>query len=93
MELGARDRSRLEVVLTTARERLQALDGLSTPDDVAVLRAAIVDALGALDDALSLMPSPRDDGRVACPTCGSRVMRDATLCLSCWRTLAPTRAS
>ncbi len=30
---------------------------------------------------------------VACPFCGNRVMRAATLCGSCWRKLDPSRES
>jgi hypothetical protein len=94
MDPRARDRSKLESLLTAARERLRALGGLLGPGavEVVVVRGAIADALGALDDALLEISPPSDDGRVPCPTCGYRVMRAATLCLSCWRKLDPMRA-
>jgi len=33
------------------------------------------------------MTDPQEAARVACPFCGTRVMRDATLCFSCWHNL------
>jgi DNA-directed RNA polymerase subunit RPC12/RpoP len=95
MEQSARDRLTVEKYLATARERLRALrdlldDGAS---EVGVLRVAVVSALGAVDDAHSIVADPREAARVACPYCGYRIMSDATLCLSCWRKLDPKRTS
>jgi hypothetical protein len=95
LELNPRDRLLVEACLATARERLRALGGLLDDEGpgLGVLRVAVISALGALDDAHALVADPREAARVACPFCGYRVMSDATLCLACWRKLAPTRTS
>jgi hypothetical protein len=67
---------------------LEAGDG-----EEGAVRAAIAAAFGALDDVQTVVTDPREATRVACPFCGARVMREATLCFSCWRRLAPSAGS
>ncbi len=98
MEFTPVDRLAAELHFTKARESLRALATLLQPlaPDVAsgVVRAAIATAVGALDDAAHALDVNAVDGaRVACPFCGNRVMRAATLCGSCWRKLDPSRGS
>jgi len=94
METSAHDRSTVEKHLATARERLLALSALldNRYAESSVLRGAVVSALGALNDAHSIVADPREVARVGCPYCGFRVMSDATLCLSCWRKLDPEKS-
>ncbi len=95
MESNALDRPTIEKYLATVRERLRALgvlveDGNGKAD---AIRAAVASTVGALNDVQSFVTDPRDAMRVACPYCGTRVMPDATLCLSCWHQLARPAAS
>ena len=88
------DRPAVEKYLAIAQERLRALGAfLDGGGELGAARAAVASALGAVDDARSSVVDPREAARVACPHCGYRVMSDATLCLSCWHKLAPTRTS
>ena len=95
MEPSAHDRSTIEKYLATARERLRALRDVFDAGgaEVGALRVAVASVLGALDDAHAIVADPREVQRVACPHCGYRVMPGATLCLSCWRKLTPTKTS
>jgi hypothetical protein len=94
MEPSARDRSTVDMFLVAAEERLRALGALlDTGGEIGALRVAVASALDALGDAHAIVADPREAQRVACPHCGYRVMPDATLCLSCWRRLAPTSTS
>jgi hypothetical protein len=90
MESSALDRPRLASHLATIGDRLRALLGLldaGRGEGGENIRAAVASALGALEDAQSLVVDPRESTRVPCPFCGTRVMPAATLCLSCWRRL------
>lgn len=77
------------------RERLRALEGLVAPHGIGggSLQVVVAAASTALEDALSIVTDPREAQRVACRYCAYRVMRDATLCLSCWRKLDPVSAN
>jgi hypothetical protein len=96
MEFTPSDRLAAEIHFAKARESLRALAALLQPIAPGVtaeaVRAAITTAVGALDGAAqALDASAPDAARTACPFCGSRVMRAATLCGSCWRKLGPSR--
>jgi hypothetical protein len=96
MDFTPVDRLAAEMHFAKARDNLRALAALLqplAPDAVSgVVRAAIATATGALDGAAqALDENAPDAARVACPFCGSRVMRSATLCGACWRKLAPSR--
>ena len=98
MEFTPVDRLAAEMHFAKARENLRALAALLPPlgpDGASgVVRAAIATAVGALDGAAhALDANATDAARVACPFCGNRVMRAATLCGSCWRKLDPARGS
>ena len=92
MEFTPSDRLAAEIHFAKARESLRALAALLQPLAPGVtsdaVRAAITTAAGALDGAAhALDANGPDAARVACPFCGNRVMRAATLCGSCWRKL------
>jgi len=96
MEFTPVDRLAAEMHFAKARESLRSLAALLQPraPDVAsgVLHTAIATATGALDGAAhALDVNAADAARVACPFCGHRVMRAATLCASCWHKLDPAR--
>ncbi len=95
MESNAFDRPTIEKYLATVRERLRALGVLlETGNGKAdAIRAAVASTVGAVDDVQSCITDPREATRVACPFCGTRVMLDATLCLSCWHHLVRPAAS
>lgn len=93
MAFSPSDRSTIETSFALAGARLrdvEALLGEARPD-VAVLRVAVLSALGALADAHAVVADPEEAIRVPCPHCGYRVMPKATLCLSCWHVLEPSR--
>lgn len=98
MEFMPVDRLAAETHFATARENLRALAALVRPrgPDVppGMVGAAIAVAVSALDGvAQALDMNGEDSARIACPSCGSRVMRAATLCGSCWRKLDASRGS
>jgi hypothetical protein len=98
MEIAPDDRLAAEILFARARESLRALAALlrpSPPDAAAgVLGAAVATASRSLDGAgATLDPRAADGARTACPGCGNRVMRAATLCGFCWRRLDPSRGS
>jgi len=98
MEFTPVDRLAAEMHFANARESLRALAALLRPQAPGVasgvVHAAITTAAGALDGAAhALDVTAADAARVACPFCGNRVMRAATLCGSCWRKLDPSRGS
>lgn len=91
MEPSARDRLTVDRFLAAVGERLRALGALlESGGEVGALRGAVGSALDALQEAHAIVVDPREARRVSCPHCGHRVMPDATLCVSCWRKLAPT---
>jgi len=95
MESNTLDRPTIERHLAALRARLGALGALlETADgDAGTIRAALVATVGALDVVQSAVADPREGTRVACAFCGARVMRDATLCFSCWRRRSPPAGS
>jgi hypothetical protein len=98
MEFTPIDRLAAELYFAKARESLRALGALlqpQTPDGPSgVVRRALATAVGALDGAAhALDANAADAARVACPFCGNRVIREATLCGFCWRKLDPARES
>ena len=98
MDFTPSDRLAAEIYFAKARESLRALAALLQPLAPGVtsdaVRAAVTTAVGALDGAAqALDASALDAARTACPFCGSRVMRAATLCGSCWHRLDPSRTS
>ena len=94
MEFMPTDRFAAEMHFAKARENLRALAALLVPQASGAVRAALATAVGALDSAAAeLDPDASDGARIACPFCGSRVMRAATLCGSCWRKLSPVHGS
>ena len=87
------DRFAAEMHFAKARENLRALAALLVAQARRIY-AALATAVGALDSAAAeLDPDAADGARIACPFCGSRVMRAATLCGSCWRKLSPVHGS
>jgi hypothetical protein len=94
MEFTPVDRLAAELQFAKARESLRALGALLQPLEPGVVRAAITAAAGALDGAAhALDANGVDAARVACPFCGKRVIRAATVCGFCCRKLDPTRES
>jgi hypothetical protein len=95
MEPSARDRSTRESSLIRASDRVRAFEGLAAPDgaDGGSLRTAVLAALTALDDALSILANPIEADRVGCRDCTLGVIPDATLCLLCRRKLEAASAS
>ncbi len=97
MDIAPVDRLSAEIHFARARESLRALAALLDPgaSGVAsgVVGKAIAGASSALDGAAqALDPGAPDGARVACPFCGNRVVRAATVCGFCWRHLNPSRA-
>jgi hypothetical protein len=95
MESGTLDRPTIERHLAALGVRLRALGALfeAGGGEAGAIPAAIAAAFGALDDVQTIVADPRDATRVACPFCGARVMREATLCFSCWRRVVPSAGS
>ena len=92
MESNTLDRPTIERRLADVRERLRSLGALLDAGGGAAgvaIRDALAASLGSLEAVQSLVTDPREAARVACPFCAARVMRAATLCFSCWRTLEP----
>jgi len=93
MAFSPSDRSTIETSFARAGERLRDVDALlaRAAPDVAALRVAVLSAQGALAEAHAVVADPDEAIRVPCPYCGYRVMPKATLCLSCWHVLDPSR--
>ncbi len=89
MESTALERPTIERYLATLRERVRALGLLlkAGGSESGAVQAAVASTVVALDDMQSFVIDPREATRVACPFCATRVMRDATLCFSCWHKL------
>jgi len=94
MESNTLDRPTIERHLTALRARLGALGALlDAGGEAGVIRTAMGATIAAFDDVQSAVADPREATRVACPFCEARVMPGATLCFSCWRSLAaPARS-
>ena len=98
MEFTLTDRLAAEMHFAQARESLRAVAALLNPQGAdgtsGVVRAAIATAAGALDGAAPALDAyAADAARADCPFCGSRVMRTAALCGSCWHKLDPAQGS
>jgi hypothetical protein len=96
MDITPSDRLAAEILFAQARDSLRALAMLLGPLAPGItsdaVRAAVTTAASALDGAAHVLDgNALDAARVACPFCGNRVMRTATLCSSCWRKLDPSR--
>lgn len=80
------ERTELRTSVAEVEQKLAALSAAHSPTeaDLTALRASFSRVVAQL--ALGPEPETR-----ACPTCGKRIMRDATRCMHCWAKSSSTR--